>query len=84
MVSAAIAASFLAVAKKKGSSRPEAILRPRLGRLALTVIHLIRASMKYVSWKDRKKVAAAMRPIYTALNEAAAKTALDNLRRQCR
>ena len=39
------------------------------------VIHLIRASMKYVSWKDRKKAAAAMRPIYTALNEAAAKTA---------
>jgi putative transposase len=45
------------------------------------VIHLIRASIKYVSWKDRKKVAAAMRPIYTALNEAAAKTALENLRR---
>jgi transposase-like protein len=37
--------------------------------------------MKYVSWKDRKKAAAAMRPIYTALNEAAAKTALENLRR---
>ena len=31
------------------------------------VIHLIRASMKYVSWKERKKAAAAMRPIYTAL-----------------
>ncbi len=37
--------------------------------------------MKYVSWKERKKAAAAMRPIYTALNEAAAKTALENLRR---
>ena len=45
------------------------------------VIHLIRSSMKYVSWKERKKAAAAMRPIYTALNEAAAKTALENLRR---
>ena len=45
------------------------------------VIHLIRASIKYVSWKDRKKAAAAMRPIYTALNEAAAETALENLRR---
>ena len=45
------------------------------------VIHLIRASMRYVSWKDRKKAAAAMRPIYTALNEAAAETALENLRR---
>src|SRR5208283_3552966 len=45
------------------------------------VIHLIRASMKYVSWKDRKKAAAAMRPVYTAVNEAAAKAALENLRR---
>jgi putative transposase len=45
------------------------------------VIHLIRASMKYVSWHDRKKIGAALRPIYTAINEAAAKAALDNLRR---
>ena len=45
------------------------------------VIHLIRASMKYVSWKERKKAAAAMRPIYTAVNEAAAKSALENMRR---
>ena len=45
------------------------------------VIHLIRSSMKYVSWKDRKKAAAGMRPIYTAVNEAAAKAALEDLRR---
>jgi putative transposase len=45
------------------------------------VIHLIRSSMRYVSWKERKKAAAAMRPIYTAINEAAAETALENLRR---
>lgn len=45
------------------------------------VIHLIRSSMKYVSWKDRKKAAAAMRPVYTAVNEAAAKSALEDLRR---
>ena len=44
------------------------------------VVHLIRASMKYVSWKDRKKAAAAMWHIYTAVNEAAAKAVLDNLR----
>src|SRR6201995_1901788 len=37
--------------------------------------------MKYVSWTEGKKAAAAMRPIYTALNEAAARTALENLRR---
>lgn len=45
------------------------------------VVHLIRSSMKYVAWDQRKKVAAAMRPIYTAVNEAAARTALENLRR---
>ena len=44
------------------------------------VMHLIRASMRYVSYNDRKKVAAALRPIYTAPNEAAARAALDELR----
>jgi putative transposase len=29
-------------------------------------VHLIRASMRFVSYADRKKVAAALRPIYTA------------------
>ena len=37
--------------------------------------------MKYVYWKERKKAVAAMRLIYTAVNEAAAKSALENLRR---
>jgi putative transposase len=46
------------------------------------VIHLIRSSMKYVSWKDRKKAAAFMRPVYTAVNEPAAKAALENMRRE--
>jgi len=45
------------------------------------VVHLIRASLRYVAWDQRKKAAAAMRPIYTAVNEAAAKAALENLRR---
>jgi putative transposase len=44
------------------------------------VVHLIRASMRYVSHDDRKKVATALRPIYTAINEAAAKDALEQLR----
>lgn len=46
------------------------------------VTHLIRASMKFVSYTDRKTVAKALRPIYTAVNAAAAKAALDNLRRE--
>ena len=44
------------------------------------VIHLIRASMRYVAWDERKTVIAALRPVYTAVNEAAAKTALEQLR----
>jgi putative transposase len=44
------------------------------------VIHLVRASLRYVSWQDRKKLTAALRPVYTAVNEAAARAALDQLR----
>ena len=32
------------------------------------VVHLIRASLRYVSYKDRRAVAAALKPIYTAVN----------------
>jgi len=45
------------------------------------VIHLIRASMRLISYNDRKKLAAALRPVYTAVNEAAARSALEQLRR---
>jgi putative transposase len=40
------------------------------------VVHLIRACMRYVSYTDRKKLAAALRPVYTAANADAAQTAL--------
>jgi len=36
------------------------------------VVHLIRASMRFVSYTERKKVAAALRPIYSAVNADAA------------
>lgn len=42
------------------------------------IVHLIRASLRYVNYKDRKKVAAALRPIYTAAN---AEDALHELER---
>lgn len=41
------------------------------------IVHLIRNSLDYASWKDRKLVAAAIRPIYAASSEAAAKDALE-------
>ena len=32
------------------------------------IVHLIRASLRYVNYRDLKKVAGALRPIYTAAN----------------
>ena len=40
------------------------------------IVHLIRNSLDYVSWKDRKAVAAALKPIYAAASAAAAEDAL--------
>ncbi len=36
------------------------------------IVHLIRNSLHYASWKDRKAVATALRPIYTAASAEAA------------
>ncbi len=40
------------------------------------VVHLIRASMRFVSYKDRKPVAAALKAVYTAPTLEAAEAAL--------
>jgi putative transposase len=40
------------------------------------VVHLIRAAMRFVNYKDRKPVATALKPIYTAVNDKAALEAL--------
>lgn len=40
------------------------------------VVHLIRAAMRFVSYGDRKAVAAGLKPIYTAANDDAALEAL--------
>ncbi|MEJ3403470.1 IS256 family transposase [Rathayibacter sp. YIM 133350] len=41
------------------------------------VVHLIRAAMRFVNYKDRKILAAALKPIYQAATEDAALAALD-------
>jgi putative transposase len=41
------------------------------------IVHLIRSSLRYVNYRDRKKVASALRPIYTAPNAEAALDELD-------
>lgn len=46
------------------------------------IVHLIRASMRFVSWADRKLLATALKPLYTAQNEQHAQQALDALEQQ--
>jgi putative transposase len=41
------------------------------------IVHLIRASLRYVNYRDKKKVATALRPIYTAANAEQALTELE-------
>jgi len=45
--------------------------------LQTCIVHLIRNSLDYASWKERKPLAAALKPIYTALNADAAAAAMD-------
>ncbi len=45
--------------------------------LRTCIVHLIRNSLDYASWKDRKLLAAAIRPIYTAASAEAAEAELD-------
>jgi putative transposase len=44
----------------------------------LCIVHLVRASLKYVSWKERKQVAADLKPIYRAATELEAEMNLDS------
>ena len=56
---------------------PEAIEATWSGAVVQTcVVHLIRASTRFVSYNDRKAVAAMLRPVYTAPDEEAALSAL--------
>jgi putative transposase len=59
---------------------PEAIEATwREAMVQTCVVHLIRASMRFVSYADRKAMAALLRPIYTAPTQDAALLALTAL-----
>ena len=47
-------------------------------QVQVCVVHMVRHSLRYVPWKLRKKVAAALRNIYTAKTRELAATALDD------
>lgn len=46
----------------------------------LCIVHMVRNSLNYVPWKDRKAVAADLREIYSANNDVAAEIALENFK----
>lgn len=56
---------------------PEAIAATWPQATATCVVHLIRASMRFVGYGDRKAVAAALKPVYTAVNDDTALEALE-------
>lgn len=43
----------------------------------LCIVHMVRNSVKYVSWKDRKELVRDLKTVYNAPTEQAAATALD-------
>src|SRR5215212_10251530 len=45
--------------------------------LQTCIVHLLRNSLDFANWKERKPMAAALRPIYTAASADAAVVALD-------
>ena len=57
---------------------PEAIntVYPKT-KIQLCIVHMVRNSLKFVSWKERKTVAADLKKIYTSLNAEEAERELD-------
>lgn len=60
----------------KGVPEALAAVFPRT-TLQTCIVHLIRNSLDFAGWKDRKPLAQALRPIYTAINAEAAEAELD-------
>ena len=59
----------------KGMAEALAVVYPT-ATLQTCIVHLIRNSLDYASWKDRKPLAKAIRPIYTAVSAEAAEAEL--------
>ena len=60
----------------KGMSEALAAVYPAT-TLQTCIVHLLRNSLAFANWKERKPLAVALRPIYTAASADAALTALD-------
>ncbi len=64
----------------KGMSEALAAVYPQT-TLQTCIVHLIRHSLDFANWKERKPMATALRPIYAAPSADAASTALDAFER---
>ena len=51
-------------------------------RVQLCIVHMMRNSLKYVSWKDYKAVTTALKAVYQAPTEEAAQLALERFAEQ--
>ena len=60
----------------KGMGEALAVVYPET-TLQTCIVHLIRNSLEYANWKERKALAAAIKPIYKAASAEAAEVALD-------
>ena len=60
----------------KGMAEALAVVYPAT-TLQTCIVHLIRNSLDYASWKERRQLAAAIRPIYTAPSAEAAEAELN-------
>ena len=49
-----------------------------MAQVQLCIVHLVRASLHYVNWKERKQVAADLKPIYRAVTVAEAEMNLES------
>ena len=64
----------------KGMSEALAAVYPAT-TLQTCIVHLLRNSLEFANWKERKPLAAALRAIYTATSAEAASVALDDFER---
>ena len=60
----------------KGMSEALAAIYPTT-TLQTCIVHLLRHSLDFANWQERKSLAAALRPVYTAASADAAGAALD-------
>ena len=51
-------------------------------KVQLCIVHMVRNSLKYVSWKDRKEVAGDLKAIYSSINKEDAEKELESFARK--